>query len=480
VSTSLRAAGPGSRAGWTLAIASIASFLVALDGLVVTTALGTIHADIDASIAELEWTVNAFTLSFAAMLMTGAALGDRLGRRRVLVAGLGIFTAASIACALAPTAGSLIAARFIQGLGAALITPVALALVSAAFPPEHRGKALGTYSAAIGLGVLCGPVVGGAITQGIDWTWIFWINVPVGIAAIALALSRVEESVGSRGTLDPLGVALVGGASFGVVWGLVRGNDAGWASAEVLAALAAGIALAAAFVLWERRVSHPMLPMKLFRSRAFSAGNGVSFLLFASNLSLTFFLAQFEQVGLGQDPLEAGLRLLPWTGAFFLLAPKAGLLADRLGERPMIIAGMLTQALGLGWLALIASTDLSYAATIVPFVVIGAGTALATPAAQRVVVGAVSPADIGRASGTFSTARWFGCVFGIAVAVAVFAAAGGYGSAQTFVDGFVPALWVSAAFAAVGCLVGVGLPRRDRAGARIAQPSLAAEAGSGR
>jgi EmrB/QacA subfamily drug resistance transporter len=451
-------------AAWTLALASIGSFMVALDGLVVTTALASIRADVGASLAELEWTVNAFTLSFAVLLMTGAVVGDRFGRRRMFIAGLAIFSVASAGCALAPAAGWLIAARAVQGAGAALITPIALALVSAAVPAERRGRALGIYSAAIGLGVFCGPVVGGAITQGIDWTWIFWLNLPVGAIAIALTRARIAESFGPAGAPDVVGVVLIAAGTFGLVWGLVRSNAAGWASGEVLSALAIGLVLVTGFIAWERQRPAPMLPIRLFRSRGFAAGNLVSFLLFASNLSLTFFFAQFQQVGLGQDPLEAGLRLLPWTGAFFLLAPRAGAVADRVGERPMIVAGMALQALGLAWLAALAEPGLAYAATLAPMVIIGIGTAMATPAAQRVVVGAVPPAEIGRASGTFASARWFGCVLGIAVAVAAFAAAGGYDTPQDFTDGFIAALAVAAGFAVLGALAGAALPGRARAG----------------
>jgi EmrB/QacA subfamily drug resistance transporter len=453
---------------WVLALASVGSFMVALDGLVVITALSTIRVDLDASVAELEWTVNAFTLTFAALLMTGAALGDRLGRRRVFAGGLGLFTAASAACALAPDAGTLIAARAGQGAGAALVTPVALALVSAAFPPPRRAWALGIFSGVIGLAVLCGPVVGGAMTEGIAWQWIFWLNIPIGVAAIALVLRRVEESFGPRTAADLGGVALIMGASLGLVWGLVRGNTVGWGSAEVVAALAAGALLTGVFVAWELRARDPMLPMGLFRSRAFSAGNAVSFLLFASNLSVTFLLAQFQQDALGQGPLEAGLRLLPLTAAFFLGAPRAGALVERVGERPLVVGGLLLQAAGIAWIALIAAPGLAYGATVAPMILTGAGIAMAMPACQSSVVGAVAPSDIGKASGTFATMRWFGGVFGIAITVAVFAAAGGYSSAQDFSDGFAPAMGVAAGLSLAGVVAGLVLPGRLARGAALA------------
>ena len=279
--------------------------------------------------------------------MTFAALGDRYGRRRLFAAGLTLFVLASAACAFAPNVGLLIAARAVQGAGAAMVMPLALALLSAAYPPERRGWALGIFVGVTGLAVLGGPVVGGAITQGIAWQWIFWLNVPIGVVVVPLVLSRIEESFGPRAALDVPGLALATGAALGLVWGLVRANSAGWASVEVLAALAGGVVLGAAFVAWELRAREPMLPMRLFRSRAFSSGNAATFLLHASLFGSVFFMAQFQQIALGQGPLDAGLRLLPWTATLFLIAPRAGALLDRLGERPLIALGLSMQAVGM-------------------------------------------------------------------------------------------------------------------------------------
>ena len=442
---------------WTLALGSAGAFMVALDGLVVTTALSTIRTDLDASIAQLEWTINAFTLSFAGLLMTGAALGDRYGRRRMMVNGLLLFAAASAGCALAPDASWLIAGRAMQGIGAALVSPVALALVTSAFAPERRGAALGVFSASVGLGVLLGPVLGGAITEGIAWQWIFWLNVPIGLALCGLLLARADDTRGPRTAPDLTGAALVMAASFAIVWGLVRATGAGWGNVDVVATLAGGVLALIAFVAWELRARQPMLPMRLFASRAFSAGNAVSFLLFAANLSLTFFLAQFHQVALGQSPFEAGLRLLPWTVPIFLLAPRAGALVDKVGERPLVVGGMALQAAGTAWLAVIATTDIAYAAMLAPMMMNGVGAAMAMPSCQKAVVGAVAPRDIGKASGTFTTMRWFGGVFGIAVAVAAFAETGGYTTAEAFSDGFAAAAAISAGFALLGALAGLGV-----------------------
>ena len=460
--------------GWALALASAASFMVVLDQLVVATALSTIRRDLGASIGQLEWTVNAYTLAFAVQLMTAAAVGDRFGRRRVFAAGLGVFAAGSAACALAPGIGALIAARTVQGVGAAMVMPLALALLNAAFPPQRRGWAMGIFGGVTGLAVVVGPVLGGAITQSIAWQWIFWLNVPIALAGIPLALRRLAESYGPRAGLDLPGLGLATGAAFGLVWGLVRGSSAGWASPGVIGTLAAGAVLAVMFAAWEMRARAPMLPMRLFASRGFSAGNAAIFLLNASLTGVVFFTAQFLQVSLGQDPLGAGLRLLPWGVAPFLIGPQAGRLADRIGERPLVVSGLLLQAAGLAWIAVIAAPGLAYAAMIAPMFVSGAGFAMALPALTKAAIGSVPPGDIGKASGAFTTMRQLGGAFGVAILAAVFGLAGSYSSAASFSDGFSPATAVAGGLALAGALAGLALPgRRIQAGPAPADEALA-------
>jgi EmrB/QacA subfamily drug resistance transporter len=444
--------------------------MVVLDLLVVATALSAIQRDLGASLGDLEWTINAYTLCFAVLLMTAAALGDRFGRRRMFAAGLGLFVAASAACALAPNVGALITARAVQGAGAAMVMPPALALMNAAFPPERRGWATGIYGSVTGLAALLGPVLGGAITQGIAWQWIFWLNVPIGLIAIPLVLARIGEGFGPAAPLDLPGLALGAAAALGIVWGLVRANSAGWGSAETVATLGAGVLLAIAFVAWELRARAPMLPMRLFRSRAFSAGNAAIFFLNATMAGSIFFTAQFLQITLGYGPFDAGLRLLPWGITPFLIAPRAGALADRIGERSLIIVGTFLQAVGMAWLALIAAPGIAYTEMIAPMTIGGAGFSLAIPAITKSVVSLVAPHDIGKASGTYSTLRQLGGAFGVAIAGAVFAAAGGYATARTFSDGFAPALAVCAALALAGTIAGTALPRLVAApGAVVAQ-----------
>ena len=457
---------------WVVLLTGLGSFMAAVDTLVVSTALSRIRLDLEASVGQLEWTVNAYNLSFAVLLITAAALGDRFGRRRLYAAGIGLFALASAAAALAPDVGVLIAARAVQGAGAAVILPLGLALLSAAFPADKRGAAIGIFSAITGIAVASGPLVGGAVVEGIDWQWIFWVNVPIGLAAVPLVLAKMPESYGPDTGLDLRGLALVTLAGLATVWGLVRGNEAGWGSAEVIASLAAGVLLTIAFVAWERRAREPMLPLALFRSRPFAAGNAAIFLTFASLFGAVFFFAQLLQTGLGYGPLETGLRLLPWTATFITVAPVAGVLADRIGERPLMVAGLSLQALGLAWVALIADPGMSYTQLLAPFIVAGVGVSMAIPAAQNSVVASVPDAVLGKAAGANSMMRELGGVFGIAIAVAVFAAAGSYASPQAFIDGFAPATAAGAAFALIGAVVGLALPGRRRAAAPAVVPAF--------
>jgi EmrB/QacA subfamily drug resistance transporter len=443
---------------WVVVLTAIGSFMGALDTLVVSTALPTIRLDLGASIPELEWTVNAYNLAFAVMLVPAAALGDRLGRRRLYAFGLVGFAAASAAAALSPNVGWLIGARAVQGVAAAFMMSLGLALLSAAFPAERRGTAIGLFSAVTGIAVASGPLVGGAVVNGLDWTWIFWLNVPIGLVAAPLALARMRESFGPNTALDVPGLGLVAAGAFGIVWALVRGNAAGWGSLEVIATLVGGVLLVAGFIAWERRAPSPMIPMSFFRSRAFSAGNLAIFAVFGSLFAEVYFFSQLLQTGMGYDVLGAGLRLMPWTGTFLLVGPVAGALADRIGERPLMVTGLLIQAAGTIWIALIASPDLAYSQLVIPMIVAGVGISMAIPSAQNSVLGSVAQEAVGKAAGTNSVMRELGGVFGIAIAVAVFAGAGSYASPEAFTDGFSPAVGVAAALAMVGAVAGSFLP----------------------
>ncbi|HET9938024.1 MAG TPA: DHA2 family efflux MFS transporter permease subunit [Gaiella sp.] len=451
-----------TRTLWTFAITSVALFMVSLDNLVVTTALPVIRTDLGASLEDLEWTVNAYTLTFAVFLLTGAALGDRLGRRRVFAAGLAVFTLGSIGAALAPSVDALNVARAVQGLGGALVMPLTLTLLSAAVPAERRGLALGAWGGIGGLAIAFGPLVGGAVVEGVSWQWIFWLNVPIGLVLVPLALRRLEESHGPGGRLDLVGVGLASTGLFGIVWGLVRGNVQGWASPEIVGSLTAGALLVAAFVLWELRTPAPMLPMRFFRSRAFALANVASLLMFFGMFGSIFLLAQFFQTVQGYSPLGAGLRILPWTLAPMFIAPVAGALSDRISPRLIIGTGLTLQAVALGWIGLVSTPDVPYAALIGPFVVAGVGMALFFAPVANVVLSAVRPQEEGQASGANNTIRELGGVFGVAVLAAIFSHVGGYGSAEAFSDGMNAAALVGAAVVGVGAVAAFAMPRQRR------------------
>jgi EmrB/QacA subfamily drug resistance transporter len=448
---------------WVLILTGIGSLMAALDTLVVSTALSRIRLDLGATVEQLEWTVNSYNLSFAVLLIPAAALGDRFGRRKLFAVGLGLFSATSAASALAPDVGWLIGSRALQGAGAALIMPLGLALLTSAFPRERRGVAIGAFSAITGLAVASGPLVGGAVVEGIDWQWIFWLNVPIGLAAIPLVLTKIREGHGPDTGLDLRGLALIAAGALAIVWGLMRGNDVGWTSAELIGSMVAGVALLGAFVAWEKRAPEPMLPIRLFRSRSFSAGNTAMFFTFASLFGAVFFYAQLLQVGLGYGPLDTGLRLLPWTATFITVAPVAGALADRVGERPLMVGGLVLQAVGMAWLAIIAEPGMAYSQMLAPFIVAGVGVSMAIPSAQNSAVGSVDMDAVGKAAGANTMMRELGGVFGVAIAVAVFASAGSYASAAAFVDGFGPAIGVTAGLSLVGAAAGVALPGRRSA-----------------
>src|SRR6201996_7969725 len=444
---------------WTLGAMCFALFMIMLDNTVVNVALPSIRRDLHASLSSLEWTVNAYTLTFAVLLLTGAALGDRFGRRRMFVVGLAIFTAASAAAALSPDAAALIAARAVQGAGAAVVLPLTLTLLSEATPPQRRGMALGIWSGVSGLGVAIGPLAGGAVVQGLDWHWIFWINVPMGVMLLPLARTRLAESRGPSRRLDLPGLALAGAGLLGVTYAVIRGQALGWTSAGILVPMSAGVAGLAAFVWWEAKSGAPMLPMRFFRSRAFSAANAVSLAMYFGVFGSIFLLAQFLQTAQGYSPLQAGLRTLPWTAMPILVAPFAGMLSDRTGSRPPLVAGLALQATAIAWLAVILSPTVSYTLLVFPFALAGAGMALVFAPAANTVLASVTPAEAGQASGATNAIRELGGVLGVAVLASVFSAHGSYMSPSSFTAGLTAALPVGAAFLAAGAVIALLIPR---------------------
>jgi EmrB/QacA subfamily drug resistance transporter len=452
--------GNGRRPGWALAVTSVAFFMVALDALVVTTALPVIGRELHAGMPALQWTVNTYGLTYAVGMITAAALGDRLGRRRVFMAGLTVFTVASACCALAPGLGWLLAGRTVQGVGAAAVMPLSLTILTDVFPARRRGAVVGIWGGLGGLAVAGGPLIGGAVTEGLDWHWIFWLNVPIGLAAAAVSRARLTESHGRPARLDTPALILLTGAAFAIVWGLVRVSTIGWTAAETLVAVGCGVLLVIGFVAWERHADTPMLPMRLFRSRDFTAANATALLMTGSLSAAVFLIAQYCQLVLNYSPLTTGLRLLPWTATPLLIAPLAGRLSDRIGQRPILATGMLLQATGLGWFALAAATPPRYTALAVPLLVAGVGISMALPTTATAAMSAVERDELGKASGTTSMLQRLGGVFGVALSTAVFTTSDRIHTTAGFTSGFRPALIVAAGLSLLGTLTALALRGR--------------------
>jgi EmrB/QacA subfamily drug resistance transporter len=446
----------------TVLLTAVAYFMVALDALVVVTALPSIHRDLGGGIGTLQWTVSAYNIAFGAGILTAAALGDRLGRRRVYVAGLVLFAAASAACALAPNAHTLIAFRAIQGLGAATVLPLGLTLLTSAFPVERRGAVVGIWGGIAGLAVASGPLIGGAITQGLDWHWIFWVNVPIGLLAAIGARLRLPESFGPRARLDVPALALVSGGVGLLIWGVVEGSQIGWSSAQSVGGLMAGGLLMLSFVLWERRAPEPMIPLGLFGRINFSAAVATQFLMAAAVFSAAFLTSQFFQFGKGYSPLGTGLRFLPWTAMPLIVAPIAGALSDKVGARSLTVPGLALQAIGFGWIVDLAATSASYGRYILPFIIAGTGLSMALPCVTASGLNAVPQAVLGKASGTLNTMQQFGGVFGIAIVTAVFNSKGSLTSSAAVTSGYRPALATAAGLSLLGAATALGLAQRAR------------------
>jgi EmrB/QacA subfamily drug resistance transporter len=461
---------PNHRANWTLVLASLGAFLTALDVVVVTMALPTIQTQFDASLAELDWIVNAYALSFAALLLLGAAIGDRFGRRRMYAVGMVIFALSSVLAAVSTSAGMLITARLVQGVGAAVLAPISLTLIVVAFPPAKLTGAIGIWAGIMGLGVAIGPVVGGAVVQGFAWEAIFWLNVPIGAVVAVLSMMYLTESHGGARKLDIGGVVLAGLGLLGLAWAPVRAPEAGWGSLEVIGSLVGGAVLMVLFVLWERRTDHPMLPLAYFKIRGFVVANSVSFLQNVSLIGAVFLITQLLQIGLGHDPLSAGARMLPLSLTPLVVSPIAGMLAGRLGDRPFLILSMALHTIGLVWLAIVVHVGVDYVYLVPPFIVAGVGLSMGFPSIAAMVTSSVPPQGQGIASGTQRALAQAGGLFGVAIVSVLFASAGGYGSVQSFIDGFTRAIWVAALVPAAGLVVALFAPRPNQIAAQSPTP----------
>jgi len=460
----------------TVLLTAVAYFMVTLDALVVVTALPSIHRSLGGGIGTLQWTVSAYTIAFGAGILTAAALGDRLGRRRVYVAGLAVFTAASAACAVAPSAGVLIGCRAVQGVGAAIVTPLGLTLLTAAFPAQKRGAVVGIWGGIAGVAVAAGPLIGGAITEGLTWHWIFWVNVPIGILATIGAAIWLQESHGPKARLDVPALVLVSSGVGVLIWGLVEGGQDGWGSVQNLTGLVAGTALLGGFIGWEARAREPMIPLGLFRRITFSSAVATQFLMSAAIFSAAFLISQFFQFALGNTPLGTGLRFLPWTATPLVVAPIAGALSDKTGPRALIVPGLVMQGAGFAWIVSLAASSAGYASYVLPFVVAGVGISMALPCTMAGGLNAAPPALLGKAAGTLNTMQQFGAVFGIAVVTAVFNAHGSLAGPAAVTSGYRPALAVSAGISVLGAIAAIGM-RRATARTELPTPDQAPASG---
>lgn len=443
--------------------ASLPMFMATLDNLVMTSALPVIQADLSASVGDLSWFMNAYTLTFATFMLPAATLGDRLGRRRMMVAGIGLFTLASIAAALSTTSGALIAARAVQGVGAAAIMPLSLTLLAAAVPPAMRAAAIGIWGGVSGLGVALGPVIGGAVVEGVSWQAIFWLNVPVAVVAVPLLILAVQESRGVWQRLDVPGVLMLGGAVFLGVWGIVHGNEDGWTDPRVLGPLVLAGALLPAYVLWARGRAYAVLPLRLFRSRSFSVANVIALFFTIGMFGTVFLLAQYLQIVEGYSPLGAGLRTLPWTAAPMVVAPIAGALAPRVGLRPLLATGLVLQTASLVWFAVLTEGGAAYSSFVPALLMAGVGMGLTFAPMATAVLEGLPESEFAVASSANSTVREFGVALGVALLTAVFLGRGGLLTPTGYDGAIGPALLVGAATVGVAAIASVFAPGRGEA-----------------
>jgi EmrB/QacA subfamily drug resistance transporter len=454
-----------------LVAASLPMFMATLDNLVVTSALPVIHDDLGAGVTELQWITNAYTLSFAALMLLFVSLGDRFGRRHFFVGGIVLFTLASAAAALSTEPWMLVLARALQGAGSAAVMPLSLTLLVGSVSTRMRPLAIGIWGGISGLGVALGPLVGGAVVEGWNWQAIFWLNVPLGILSVPLAIAALPNSFGARVRSDVVGVILAGVGILGIVYGIVRGNDAGWASGEVLATLIGGAVLLALFIARESRVAAPLLPLRLFRDRSFSISNAVGLTFSFGAFGSVFILIQFMQIVQGHSPLEAGVLTMPWTVAPMVVAPLAGLIAPRVGTRLLIVTGLASLAIGIGWLATTMAPDATYPVMLPGFIFAGLGMGLVFAPSSTAVLVNMAPDDHAKASGTNSTLREIGVALGIAVLTAVFTGAGGQLTPTGYVDAAVPAVFVGAGALALATVIALFLPAGRSHGLRDDVPA---------
>jgi EmrB/QacA subfamily drug resistance transporter len=446
-----------------LAASSVPMFTVSMNNLVTTSALPSIGQGLHIGVDLLQWVFSAYVLVFAGGLLASAALGDRFGNRRVFLFGVVWYGAASLMCGMATTSTELIAGRALQGAGAAAILPLSLSLLTESVSEQRRSLAVGIWSGLCGFSLATGGMIGGAVTSNLSWRWIFWINIPVALIAVPLVLLAFSPSPTRDRRPDIPGMLLLCVPFSLVVWATSQSQQLGWWSTPVLAALAAAVAGLIAFAMRQRRVTDPLIPLPLYRNRQLMLVNLACLTLYFGVFGSVFFLMQYLQGPLGFSPWGAGIRTLPWTAMPLVTSPLTGLLIPRIGGGRVLIGAALMQALGLGWIALIATPGPGYARFVLPMIIAGAGMGMEFSATNSLVIDAVGPEHRNLAVSTRNTAAELGGVFGVAALTTVYQVGARYaGSADPntiFVAGLVPAIVVGAAVVLVGALAGAAIAR---------------------
>jgi EmrB/QacA subfamily drug resistance transporter len=470
--------GGENRRWWTLGAVSLGLFMIMLDNTVVNVALPSIQQSLGLSLSELEWVVAGYALTFAALMLTGGKLADLLGRRRIFVAGLVVFTLASLACGLAGSAEVLIGARVVQGIGAAMMNPATLSIITATFPPKQRGTAIGIWAGVSALALAIGPLVGGLLSEHVDWSWIFFVNVPVGIIAIAAAYAFIDESRDTSRDQRPdvPGLVSSGIGLFALTYALIEANTHGWGSTRILGAFAVAAVSLAAFVVLELRQRRPMLDLTLFRNATFSGANVAMLLVALAMFGVFFYVSLYVQQILGYSPVEAGASFLPATILIAVLAPQIGRMVDRVGSRWLTGSGMLLLAVSLVLFSRL-GTGSTYWDILPGLVVMGVGMALTMTPTTAAAMGSVPRDQAGVGSAVLNSMRQVGGSLGIAVTGAIVAhvtstsLAAGDTQPVAFVHGFQRGLEVAAAIALVGAVVAVVTMRGHRAQLHAQAPS---------
>lgn len=447
--------------GWVVATTGLAQFMAALDNLVVTTALPTIRHHLHAGLSSLEWTVNAYTLAFATLLIAGAALGDKFGRKRIFQIGILIFTAASASAALSTSITGLIISRSVQGVGGALMVPLSLTLLSDGVPRDRRNFALGIWGALGGLAIAIGPLVGGAIVQIANWQWIFWLNVPTGVALLILSAPAIKNNVKLPNRLDLIGLVLVTAGLFGLVNGLINGSSKGWTTPGVVVSFVVAAVSLAAFAITENYRKQPMVPPVIFRNSNFTIINAVSLLMSFGLFGSVFFLSQYFQLIQGLSPVASGIRILPWTAMPIIVTPFLGRLVSKFGGERLVQIGLALQAVGLGWIAVVIGVQSSYPTLVGAFVVAGVGTAFFFVPTASITLESAGPEMEAIASGVNNSLREVGGALGIATLGAVFTGFGGFSTPIAFINGLRPAITVGSILLAIAALITLKL-RQNR------------------